>query len=63
MRIHLSCRYCGAKWEAFANNKQSIEDMKCVICGDTTLEVRDATKVEKIDYYMGCPPFIDKKLL
>lgn len=62
MRIHLSCTYCGTKWEAFANSKESIEDMKCGICGDSTLEVRDASKMEKIDYYAGSPPFPDKIL-
>lgn len=62
MIINLVCRYCNSKWEAFANSKQSIEDMKCDVCGDTSLEVRDASKVEKIDYYVGCPPFADKEL-
>lgn len=62
MHLHLTCRYCGNKWEAFANSKEAVEYMSCGICGDTGVEVRDATKVQKIDYYVGCPPFPDKEL-
>lgn len=62
MHIHLVCRYCNNKWEALVNSKEAVEYMSCGICGDGSLEVRDADKVEKIDYYMGCPPFAAKEL-
>lgn len=61
MNLIIECTYCGHKWEKPVYNKQSIEEEKCVRCGDSNLKVRDAS-VSKIDAYKGCPAFPPKKI-
>jgi hypothetical protein len=61
VNLIIECTYCGHKWEKAVYNKQSIEDEKCVRCGDSNLKVRDAS-VSKVDAYKGCPAFPQKKI-
>lgn len=60
MDYNLQCNYCGHKWTEFFMNQRSLDHSKCDICKDTGLTVREA-RSEKVDYYVGCPPFPPKK--
>ncbi len=46
------CNYCNYNWQT----NYMIREPACSRCKDTNIKTKDLT-AEKIDYYVGCPPF------
>lgn len=61
MRIHLECIYCGHIWDRLIYSEDQISKIKCIKCGDRKLKVKDY-KDNKLDSYIGCPPFPEKEI-
>jgi hypothetical protein len=59
MKVHIMCRYCGFKLVKEIYGQSSLENEKCIKCGDRDLDVKEFSK-STVDYYQGCPPFPDK---
>jgi hypothetical protein len=59
MRIFFNCTYCDLKWEENVYSQGSIQEKKCLRCGDSKLKYKDAKDII-IDTYAGCPPFPEK---
>ena len=53
----LTCQYCNSQWKQDYVYKT---DLHCKTCKDRNIRVID-TRVDKIDYYEGSPPFPPKK--
>lgn len=60
MLLEITCNYCNYKWEKNLYMKESIAAEICPSCKDTNLKVKDYNQ-DKIDYYVGSPPFKDKE--
>jgi hypothetical protein len=59
MKVLLVCRYCAYSWERNMYMGEAFQE-KCWKCGDTNIDVKDMAKT-KIDGYVGCPEFPEKK--
>ena len=57
MIFELICQYCNYSWSINFTPKEPIN---CVKCNDTN--IRAIRLSDKIDYYVGCPPFKEKDL-
>ena len=55
-RYRLICQYCDNNWEA---NYVPNQKVFCSKCGDSHIRVIDIGH-ERVDYYIGCPPFPEK---
>lgn len=61
MRVFFECQYCGNKWDKdfwVSTAKESVAHEVCGTCGDKPWKISDKAP-EKIDYYEGCPAFIE----
>jgi DNA-directed RNA polymerase subunit RPC12/RpoP len=59
MEVLFVCTYCNFKWTKKVYSA-SDTDIKCLKCDDKNLIVKELAKT-KIDTYIGCPPFEEKK--
>lgn len=59
MEVLLICKYCNNKWTRNLYTG-AVVDEKCIQCGDMNLDVKELAKT-KIDGYVGCPAFPEKK--
>jgi DNA-directed RNA polymerase subunit RPC12/RpoP len=56
MDVEIICKYCGHRTEKHIYSAASLEGIKCSVCGDKEMSVKDLSKT-KIDTYAGAPPF------
>jgi hypothetical protein len=56
-RYELICLYCNNIWQI---NYVPKEKIYCSKCNDTNIRAIDLAK-ERIDQYIGCPPFPDER--
>lgn len=62
MKIHVTCNYCGNKWDDFITSMDFKTRLNCEICNEASqLKVREEKPGDKIDTYQGCPPFPEDK--
>lgn len=59
MKVQFTCRYCNHKWREDIYTS-SVSNKKCEKCRDTNLDMVELDKY-RIDGYVGCPPFEEKK--
>lgn len=52
----LVCQYCDESWEI---NYFPHKEIYCSKCKDTNIKIVKLS-TDKIDYYVGCPPFPEK---
>lgn len=57
MEVRLECLYCGHKWLKTYWTRPTKGSERCSICNDSRLKIREVNPADKIDYYVGCPPF------
>lgn len=56
-KYELICQYCGKNWEINYDPKSKLY---CVDCRDSNIRVK-VIATDRVDYYIGCPPFRDKE--
>ena len=56
MEVKITCTYCDHTIYKNVYDTKYLQGLKCEICGDKNLIMKDNAK-EKIDSYAGCKPF------
>lgn len=56
MRVDMECTYCGKKWHLDNPTQYDLMSVKCGVCSDKNIKMKDSVK-DKVDYYKGSPPF------
>lgn len=51
-KFEIRCQYCGNSWQI---NYMPNSKIFCPKCTDSDLKIADIS--QKVDYYIGCPPF------
>jgi hypothetical protein len=51
-KIELTCKYCGKEWTQVVMNQDDLENLKCILCGDSSVSARqiDETKRDVFGY-------------
>jgi hypothetical protein len=57
MRLHLTCRYCNNKFEKDFYSRSQVKYIRCTICNDKNLDIKNIDSIEKIDQYKDDPKF------
>lgn len=60
MVYKITCTYCGHHWEAYIYTQAQLAGKICTKCDDKHLRFQELNDT-KIDTYIGCPPFPEKK--
>lgn len=60
MEVKIICQYCDHKIVKFIYDVKSVSNMVCEKCKDPNLVAKELSST-KVDAYVGCPPFPEKK--